>query len=142
MGAEIFVKYMDIEDLSVILQIWDIGGEELFQFLLPTYSSGSAGAIFMFDVTRYKTITEIGTWLKMFNEGLKSDEKKERIPIIMVGGKIDLKEQRTVSHEESEKICQAHDLYSYIECSSVTGENVGVIFEDITRVILKNHGFI
>ncbi len=142
MGAEIFVKYMDIEDLSVVLQIWDIGGEEQFQFLLPAYSSGSSGGIFMFDVTRYKTITEIGTWLKMFNEGLKSDEKKEIIPIIMVGGKIDLKEQRSVSHEESEKICQTHNLHSYIECSSVTGENVGVIFEDLTRVILKNHGLI
>ena len=35
MGAEIFVKFLQIEDKRVVLQVWDFGGESMFNFLLP-----------------------------------------------------------------------------------------------------------
>ena len=30
MGAEIFIKFLDIENIRVVLQIWDFGGEDIF----------------------------------------------------------------------------------------------------------------
>lgn len=140
MGAEIFVKFLDIENLRIVLQFWDFGGEDMFKFLLPLYSKGSSGGIFMFDLTRDKTLNRIEDWLGIFKEGL-SPERKD-IPILMVGGKVDLQNQIVISQKEAKKISQQFNLYNYIECSSKTGENVEKTFEILVRKILKNFNLI
>ena len=140
MGAEILIQFVEIKNLKIVLQIWDFGGEDVFKFLLPMYSRGSSGAIFMFDLARAKTLDRIEQWLDVFKKGL-SHEKPE-IPIIVVGGKLDLQNQIEVSQMEAEKIKEQYSLYKYIECSSKTGENVENIFETLLRKILKNFSLI
>ena len=140
LGAAINIKHAKIENKNIVIQIWDFGGEEKFRFLLPTYVYGSSAGIFMYDVTRKSTLKKIDDWLKCFKEGLK-DEKKE-IPIFMVGGKIDLIEQKSVSINDSKKMTKSYNILDYFECSAKTGENVEEIFEKITRIVMKKSGVI
>lgn len=140
MGAELFIKFLEIENMRIVLQIWDFGGEKTFQFLLPMYSKGSFGGIFMFDLTRANTLNRIEEWLGCFKEGLTSDRKD--VPILLVGGKLDLQEQIAVSKNEAERIAQQHNLFQYIECSSKNGKNVEIVFEKLVRKILKNYSLI
>jgi len=139
MGAQIYVKYMEVKKMKVALQIWDFGGEEQFRFLLPSYSKGSSGGVYMFDITRYESMKKIYQWLDLFREGLKDQESEAPIPILMVGGKIDLEEKRSVSTRDATSMAEACDLMGYLECSALTGENVGVIFEDLTLEMLKRN---
>jgi len=134
LGAAINVHYLTIEGIKVSLQIWDFGGENQFRFLLPVYAHGSSAGIFMYDVTRFDTLTKVDEWLDAFTSDLTEAEKQ--IPIMMVGGKIDLKEKRSVDREEAEALAKAQEFYDYIECSAKTGENVSKIFEDLTRYLL------
>ena len=138
MGAEIFIKYLDIGDKKIVLQIWDFGGEERFRFLLPTYASGSFGGIFMFDITRSSTLGKIEGWLDVFKEGL--DESNKQIPIILVGGKSDLSSGREVTYEQALEQAKVHKMFDYLECSSKTGQNVELIFDKLVREILKRAG--
>lgn len=140
MGAEIFVKFLQIEDKRIILQVWDFGGEPMFHFLLPLYSKGSSGGIFMFDLTRYETLNRVENWLDTFKQGLSSEIKD--IPILLVGGKLDLKDQIMISQKEAEIIAQRNNLSDYIECSSKTGENVELIFEALLKRILRDNKLI
>ena len=140
MGAELFVKSLEIQNLKIALQIWDFGGEKVFQFLLPLYSRGSFGGIFMFDLTRVNTLNRIEEWLGCFKERLAPNEKD--VPILLVGGKLDLQEQIAISKNEAEKIVKQYNLFKYIECSSKTGENVEIVFETLVRKILKNFSLI
>jgi len=140
MGAEVFVKYVTIEKIKVVLQIWDFGGEEGFKFLLPMYSRGSSGGIFMFDLSNKESLNRIDEWLEIFKKGLKPTEKEN--PILMVGGKLDLKDQIAVTENEAQNISKVHNLYKYIECSSKTGVNVETIFETLVRDILRFHNLI
>jgi len=135
MGAEIFVKYINIENIRVVLQIWDFGGEDDFKFLLPLYSNGSSGGIFMFDLSNKAPLKNIDGWIETFKKGLASSEKE--IPILMVGGKLDLQDQITVTESEAVSIAKDLNLYKYIACSSKSGVNVEIIFETLVRDILR-----
>ncbi len=140
MGAEIHVKFLEIENKRIVLQMWDFGGESIFRFLLPLYSRGSSGGIFMFDLTRHDTLTRVKEWLDTFKQGLSTEIKD--IPILLVGGKLDLKDQKEFSQKEAEIIAQRYNLFDYIECSSKTGENVERIFEALLRRILGDNKLI
>jgi len=140
MGAELFIKFLEIENIRIVLQIWDFGGEKTFQFLLPMYSKGSFGGIFMFDLTRANTLDRIEEWLGCFKEGLTLDRKD--VPILLVGGKLDLQEQIEVSKNYAKAIAQQYNLFDYIDCSSKTGKNVEIVFETLVRKILKNYSLI
>ncbi len=135
MGAEILVKFLTIGNKRIVLQVWDFGGESMFNFLLPMYSRGSFGGIFMFDLTREATLERIEVWLDCFRDGLSFE--KEKIPILLVGGKLDLQDQIVVSREKVEKIVKQYNLFNYIECSSKTGINIEAIFETLVKQILK-----
>ncbi len=135
MGASIHVKIITIDDKRITLQIWDFGGENQFRFLLPVYSHGSACGIFMSDLSRYSTIKDIEEWIRLFQEGLEEGEKD--IPLLLVGGKLDLIDKRAISEEEARKFAEKNNCFDYIECSSKTGENIEKVFEIAVNMILK-----
>ena len=140
MGAEVFVKYIKIENIRVVLQIWDFGGEDDYKFLLPLYSKGSSGGIFMFDLSNKMSLNKIDDWIEIFNESVSSSEKKT--PLFMVGGKSDLQDQIALTESKAQNIAKKHNLHKYIACSSKTGENVENIFEALVRDILRFYNLI
>jgi len=135
LGAAIHIKLLDIKNGKVTLQVWDFGGEYKFRFLIPTYAQGSSGGIFVFDLTNYKSLTNIIKWLPEVKK-VAGD-----MPILMVGSKLDLKEQRVCDKEEALDLKELHKLQTYIECSSKTGENVEIIFSFLLREILDQKGY-
>ena len=36
LGLDFYVKAIDLDDMKIVLQIWDFGGEDKFKFLLPS----------------------------------------------------------------------------------------------------------
>ena len=89
----------------------------------------------MFDLTRRGTLERTEEWLTTFKRGL-SPERKD-VPILLVGGKLDLTGQIAILQKEAETIMEQYNLFGYIECSSKTGENVNTIFESLLKGILK-----
>jgi small GTP-binding protein len=140
LGAAIYVKYLTIENRKIIIQIWDFGGEQQFHFLLPSYAFGSFAGIFMYDVTRQSTLKVIDDWLNRFKEGLKNETRETLL--FMVGGKMDLIEQKSVSIKDAKKMKTSHEISDYFECSAKTGENVEEIFKRISQIVMQKYGVI
>jgi small GTP-binding protein len=134
-GADFYVKDLEIDGKKVVNRIWDFGGEQRFKVLLPSFAKGADGGIFMYDITRYTSIKNIDDWLSIFEKNAR--DKQIDIPIIMVGGKLDLQEKRSVETEDAVELSEKHNLQGYYECSSKTGDNVEEIFESITRKMMK-----
>ena len=136
LGANVFVKHLEYEGKKIRLQVWDFGGEEQYRFLLPVYSHGASGGIYMIDINRYATLKNIGSWLTVFKEGI--GDNGGNIPILMVGGKADLDAQRAYDSESALELCKEHGLTDYLECSAKTGDGVKEIFERLVKEMLKS----
>lgn len=121
--------------MRIKLQIWDFGGEDKFKFLLPAYSSGSTGGIFMYDITRMSTLIKAREWINIFKNGLKRNP--DDVPIYIVGSKLDLEEEREVKKGDEMFISGLDYSYEFLECSSKTGESVDDIFNKIVDDIIS-----
>jgi len=140
LGADFYMKKLELDQKQITLQIWDFAGEERFRFLLPRYVEGSNGAIFMYDITRYSSVNNIHDWLNIFKQGFESQEIT--IPLIMVGGKLDLDFKRTVQREEAFGLARKNKFDNFIECSSKTGENVEELFIKISQMMMDKSDLI
>ncbi len=134
-GADFSVKNLDLDGRKITLRIWDFAGEDRFRVLLPAFAKGADGGIFMYDTTRFSSLGKIRDWLSIFEYFISED--KVKIPIIMVGSKIDLEEKRSVPSEEAEEISKTFDLKGYFECSSKTGDRVEDVFKYIAKKIIE-----
>ena len=138
-GLDIAVKYLEIEGIKITLQIWDFGGEDRFRFLLPNYTRGAFGGIFMYDITRPHSLRNIDEWLEIFR---REQIKKFHAPLIIVGGKSDLTTRRLISEKEAKKVTKSYKISHHFECSAKTGENIEIIFDTLTRAIMRKAGLL
>ena len=129
-GVEFETKIIEVDEKHVNLMIWDFGGEERFRILFPQYILGVMGGILMYDITDYSSFSHISDWLSIIKE------TKKNIPILLLGGKLDLEQFREISFNEAKRLAESLGLNNYIECSSKTGENVENSFKELTRMII------
>ena len=125
-GVDFHVKTISIDSnegpIRSKLQIWDTGGQERFSSIRPMYYRGSLGALLIFDLTNSSSFDHLPGWIEEVRANVKTE-----IPLLLVGNKSDLVDQRAVSLEEINIFTQNFNLY-YMETSAKTGEGVGDCF--------------
>jgi len=135
-GVDFEVKSLTVDGQKVKLQIWDFGGEERFRFLLPTYVRGARGGLFLYDVTNYSSIAHIDDWLSVIKKEIRAEDI---FPIIVVGNRAHLVDQREVSSADGIRIAKSRGVSGFIEVSTKTGENVEKAFEALTGLMLGGY---
>jgi small GTP-binding protein len=133
LGVEFHLKALELDGETVKLQIWDFAGEERFRFLFPTYIRGANGAVFMYDITNYGSLTHVDDWFEIVEKEIDYE-----LPIVFVGGKTDLIHLKEVSTKKAMNLAISKGAEGFFECSSKTGENIDKIFNLLTHLILKN----
>jgi len=128
-GVDFAIKMLEIDNRKVKLQIWDTGGQERFSYIRPLYYKGAMGNILIFDLTNRSSYDHLDRW---YGEVLQNCGE---IPSILVGNKSDLPD-RAVSTNEAQTWASSHGMI-YYECSAKTGEKVGDIFAELTRVLIS-----
>ena len=141
-GVDFYTKSVSIEEINVNLQIWDFAGEHKFKNLLPNYIIGASGGLYMYDISRFSSLTNIDEWLKILKK--MPDARDQYLPILLVGGKSDLDTigKRVIEKEFAYEYGKTRNLFDFIECSSKTGENVEELFITIARKLLVLAGLL
>jgi small GTP-binding protein len=125
-GVDFHVKTISIDSVEgpirAKLQIWDTGGQERFSSIRPMYYRGSLGALLIFDLTNSGSFEHLPQWIEEVRANVKTE-----IPLLLVGNKSDLIDQRVVSLEDINNFTNSFNLY-YMETSAKTGEGVGDCF--------------
>lgn len=131
-GVDFHVKTIELNDSKIKLQIWDVGGEERFRFLLPTYCLGANAAFLLYDITRPSTLDNISEWMTIVRQ------KGGPIPIMLVGSKIDLsKSSRQVQRDYGIQIAEKNKMASFVEISAKDNINVDDAFNVLTEMTLE-----
>ena len=126
-GSQFAVKKVTIQNngrsVIVKLLVWDLAGQERFDFIRESYYRGSKGALLVFDTTRKSTFIELEKWIAETENALG-----HRIPIILLANKVDLVEQRVITTEMGRTFVEENELVGYLETSALNGQNVEEAF--------------
>ena len=130
-GCEFMGKNIQINDRSVRIQIWDTAGQEEFRSITRSYYKSSTCAFIVYDITNKKSFKSVASWLNECREMCYKD-----ILICLVGNKIDLESNRTVSKEEGQKFAEDNGLL-FFETSAQDGTNIEELFSKPTAEIVN-----
>ena len=134
-GVDILTKDVEFKPSEVAtLSIWDIGGQQRFEFIRSTFYKGAAGALLVFDLTREQTYIETRKWLTEIRQF-----SNQNIPFVLIGNKADLVEDvgEVVDSNEARAFAKKEGSI-YIETSAKSGINVDDSFAELTRRIVDS----
>ena len=138
LGANILRKNLVFKNsnVKVRLIVWDLAGQEKYRVVRSMYFQGCEGALLVYDVTRHSTLESIDSkWLRDFKKYVKSQGA-----FVLIGNKIDLKDQRAIHTERGKELASRINASSFIETSAKFGENIEQAFYLLVNQILRNHG--
>ncbi|MFX1469701.1 MAG: Rab family GTPase [Promethearchaeota archaeon] len=124
-GLNILSHSIEFFGNNIIYSLWDIGAQSFFARFRQTYYLGAQAAFIVFDLTNRESFDHTLSWY----EELESHISQRDIPMIIVGNKSDLKDQRVIKYEEGVELVnklseKTKGKVSYIETSALSGENV------------------
>lgn len=120
---------------SCTLSIWDTAGQERYRSIVPMYFREARLIIIVFDITKRQTFEDLPFWLSSIR-----DSVGEKVPILFIGNKLDLIDERNVSHMEAREWSEnltGHKIVAYMETSAQTGEGISEVFELAAEYLLS-----
>uniref|UniRef100_A0A0N5A9R4 Ras-related protein Rab-28 n=1 Tax=Syphacia muris TaxID=451379 RepID=A0A0N5A9R4_9BILA len=133
-GFEFYTKRLLLPDkTSVLLQVWDIGGQSIASPMLQKYIIGANGAIVVYDVTNSSSFESLNEWLSVIEKAASLSNQK--IHFSLVGNKTDMEQRRTVHIEQHIKFAEQYKMSSHY-VSAKTGDGVMLMFRQIAADIL------
>lgn len=136
LGVDIYKKKIKTDDKEHFLLFWEIPLRERFKDLIKIYFNNTIGGIFVYDTTNKKSLYNLEKWLKRIEK--YSESKIHTIPIILIGNKVDLKNERIVFEEEALNFMKKCNFFQHFECSAKTNQNVEEAFIALVPQIIKN----
>lgn len=132
-GAGYMTKMITRNGQRLKISIWYIAGDEKIRFVSRCYYKGAMGLILMYDITKESSFSAIRNYWK-------TDIKNyclEDLPIILVGNKCCIKNERQVRYDEGKRV--ADELgFMFIEASAKENLRVSDTFDKLTDLICKN----
>ena len=127
-GVDYMDKIIDYNKFKIKLQIWDTSGEEKFRTITKNFYRNADGLLVVFDLTRKETYDHVRGWIN------EAKENNDKIKLILIGNKLDLKDGRIVTIDVAKKFAELKNL-KYIETSAKDGTNINESFQTIIDLL-------
>jgi len=114
------------------LEILDTAGTDQFVAMRDLYMKTGQGFLLVFSITSRDSLRELAT----LREEIIRIKDDESVPIVIVGNKADLEDQRAVDRAKAFTISQQWQA-PYYETSARTRANVDEVFIDLCRQMLR-----
>ncbi|MFX1313092.1 MAG: Rab family GTPase, partial [Promethearchaeota archaeon] len=118
--------------MKITLSLWDIAGQERFDFFKTDFFNGVAAVALVFDLSRPDTFENIDEYFSDLRE------RSGNIPIVLVGNKDDLKRDigETIAREKILQKVNQYNLFEYMETSALENKNVNKLFYRLSILCL------
>ncbi|XP_074533785.1 ras and EF-hand domain-containing protein isoform X2 [Halichoeres trimaculatus] len=138
LGVDFQMKKMLVDGEMTSLQIWDTAGQERFRSIARSYFRKAHGVLLLYDVSSESSFLSVRGWVDQIE-----DSTEEKIPMCVIGNKVDLREQhperKCVSSMHGEKLAKTYGAL-FCETSAKEGKNVVEAVLHLAREVKKNAG--
>eukprot|EP01111_Echinosteliopsis_oligospora_P018280 TRINITY_DN8282_c0_g1_i1.p1 TRINITY_DN8282_c0_g1~~TRINITY_DN8282_c0_g1_i1.p1 ORF type:complete len:215 (-),score=51.29 TRINITY_DN8282_c0_g1_i1:87-659(-) len=123
-------KQCQVDGITCLIDILDTAGQEEFSAMRDQYMRNGQGYIVVFDLSQRSSFEEAA----MFREQILRAKDVERVPMVLVGNKCDLINERQVSTAEATELAKSFRC-RYIETSAKNNHNVHEAFFELVREV-------
>jgi len=126
-------KQIEVDGRQCMLEILDTAGTEQFTAMRELYMKTGQGFLLVFSITSLSSLTE----LSELREQIIRIKDDDNVPIVIVGNKSDLEDDRSVSRARAFSLSQSWGNAPYYETSARRRANVDEVFIDLCRQIIR-----
>jgi len=136
-----------MDNVCYNLNLWDTAGQEEYDKLRHLSYPETDIFVVCFSVVDPDSMANVSSrWVKELREHCPGT------PILLVGTKIDLREQLSVVSElksqgkkvlskaDGDSLCQIIKAEKYVECSALTQQGVKNVFDEALRIVIARRG--
>merc|ERR1711998_408127 len=135
-------KTAEVNSKACTFDILDTAGQEEYASLRGEYMTEGKGFVLVYGITAEETFDQMDTWEEQIEQNKGSGDK---VPIVLVGNKVDLESERKVSLEAGQALAEKwrnnkSDKIGDImfkETSAMMNTNVGETFVDLAKAMMK-----
>ncbi|KAI8376707.1 ras related protein 1b [Choanephora cucurbitarum] len=128
-------KQVEVDGQQCMLEILDTAGTEQFTAMRDLYMKNGQGFILVFSIISQVTLTD----LNEIREQIIRVKGSDNVPMVLVGNKCDLENERAVSREKGMSLSQQWGGKPFYETSARFKINVDEVFYDVVRQINKQN---
>lgn len=126
-----YKHYATVDGKNVLLDILDTAGQEDYASMKESYMRRGEGFLLVFSVTSSSSFESVQ---QFYDQIVRVKEDIDFIPMILIGNKSDLKDEREVSEAELAKLAKSLKI-PYIETSAKFDLNVNELFYSVVKMI-------
>lgn len=131
-GVDFAVKQLELDDVSINVQLWDIAGMERFSSLTRVYYKEALGAVVVFDLTSPESLEMAARWKSDIDSKVFLKDGSN-IPCLLLANKCDL--ESNVTSAQLDAFTREHSFLGWAATSARTGKNVDDAFGALVRQV-------
>ena len=117
-------RYIKSIDKEVDFYIWDTAGQDYYNSITRRYYKGADAALIVFAINDKESFDNVTSWYD------KVIQECDKIPIILVMSKIDLKNEAVINDNQAEELAKSLNI-KFMKVSSKDGIMVNEVFEKL-----------
>lgn len=122
-----------VNNKKILLQTWDICGQDLFHSLIDSFYKRANLTILVYSIDDRESFDALNFWLGEIRTYARKINK-----IVLVGNKKDIgRENRKVSYEEGKEFYMDNQLDMFFEASAKEGINASEIFTQSVEMLCE-----
>lgn len=131
-------KQIEVDGRACDLEILDTAGVAQFTAMRELYIKSGKGFLLVYSVTDENSLKE----LLALREQVLRIKDSDNVPMVLIGNKCDLEDDRVLSIEDGVKVSQDWGLVPFYETSAMYKTNVDEAFIDVVRQIMRKEAAI
>lgn len=131
---DVYRKNIAVNREPAVVEVLDTAGTEQFASMRDLYIKNGEGFIVVYSVTSAQSFKD----LLPLRDQIATIKRRKAVPIVLVGNKCDLKDEREVPTTEGQRLAQAWGC-PFLETSAKDRTNIDAVFSEAVQQIIQRH---
>jgi len=127
-------KELVVDDETAMLDILDTAGQEEFSSMQDQWMRDGKGFLLVYNITSRPTFDEVS----VLHDKILRTKEQSKVPIVLVGNKCDLKDERQVEYTEGAELAKQWGCAFFEASAKIKLNNEACFFELVRAIRTEN----